>query len=98
LLLGHRNLTTTARYLLIATSKVCAAVISLESTALRWARRARENRQSEGEPDGWTAAVRAGGPAPLDHRSADRKPDLSLRALQAELKARGPKGNSFARR
>jgi integrase/recombinase XerD len=31
LLLGHRNLTTTARYLLIATSKVCAAVSPLES-------------------------------------------------------------------
>jgi site-specific recombinase XerD len=28
LLLGHRNLTTTARYLLIATSRVCATVCS----------------------------------------------------------------------
>jgi site-specific recombinase XerD len=31
LLLGHRNLTTTARYLLIATSRVCATVSPLES-------------------------------------------------------------------
>jgi len=31
LLLGHRNLGTTARYLLIATSKVCATVSPLES-------------------------------------------------------------------
>jgi integrase/recombinase XerD len=31
LLLGHRNLSTTARYLMIATSKVCAAASPLES-------------------------------------------------------------------
>src|SRR6516162_10812074 len=31
LLLGHRNLSTTARYLLIATSKVCATASPLES-------------------------------------------------------------------
>ena len=31
LLLGHRNLSTTARYLMIATSKVCATVSPLES-------------------------------------------------------------------
>jgi integrase/recombinase XerD len=31
LLLGHRNLTTTARYLMIATSKVCATASPLES-------------------------------------------------------------------
>jgi len=31
LLLGHRNLTTTARYLMIATDKVCATVSPLES-------------------------------------------------------------------
>ena len=30
LLLGHRNLTTTARYLMIATSKVCATTSPLE--------------------------------------------------------------------
>jgi len=30
LLLGHRNLTTTARYLMIATDKVCATVSPLE--------------------------------------------------------------------
>jgi integrase/recombinase XerD len=30
-LLGHRNLSTTARYLLIATSKVCATTSPLES-------------------------------------------------------------------
>ena len=31
LLLGHRNLSTTARYLLIATSKVCATTSPFES-------------------------------------------------------------------
>ncbi len=31
LLLGHRNLGTTARYLMIATSKVCATTSPLES-------------------------------------------------------------------
>jgi site-specific recombinase XerD len=31
LLLGHRNLSTTARYLMIATDKVCATVSPLES-------------------------------------------------------------------
>ena len=31
LLLGHRNLSTTARYLMIATSKVCATISPLES-------------------------------------------------------------------
>jgi integrase/recombinase XerD len=31
LLLGHRNLSTTARYLMISTSKVCATVTPLES-------------------------------------------------------------------
>jgi integrase/recombinase XerD len=30
-LLGHRNLGTTARYLMIATSKVCATASPLES-------------------------------------------------------------------
>jgi integrase/recombinase XerD len=31
LLLGHRNLSTTARYLMIATSKVCATTSPLEA-------------------------------------------------------------------
>ena len=31
LLLGHRNLSTTAQYLMIATSKVCATASPLES-------------------------------------------------------------------
>jgi len=35
LLLGHRNLGTTARYLMIATSKVCATVSPLESLHVR---------------------------------------------------------------
>jgi integrase/recombinase XerD len=34
LLLGHRSLSTTAHYLRIATSKVCAAVSPLESLSL----------------------------------------------------------------
>jgi integrase/recombinase XerD len=31
LLLGHRNLSTTARYLMIATSKVCATASPLDA-------------------------------------------------------------------
>ena len=34
LLLGHRNLSTTAQYLMIATSKVCATTSPLESLAV----------------------------------------------------------------
>jgi integrase/recombinase XerD len=34
LLLGHRNLSTTAQYLMIATSKVCATISPLESLAV----------------------------------------------------------------
>jgi integrase/recombinase XerD len=34
LLLGHRNLGTTARYLMISTNKVCATTSPLESLAV----------------------------------------------------------------
>jgi transposase len=67
-----------------------------ESTALRWARRARES----GSPD----AKPMGGKRPFAleaHRSwitvgLTEKPDITLRALAAELKARGATASSFA--
>ena len=67
-----------------------------ESSALRWARRARETGSPKAKPMGGTR------PFVLEaHRRwiitrLTEKPDLTLRALAAELKARGAKGSSFA--
>jgi transposase len=67
-----------------------------ESTALRWARRARETGSAKAKPMGGTR------PFVLEaHRCwiiarLAEKPDLTLRALAGELKARGAKGSSFA--
>lgn len=67
-----------------------------ESSALRWARRARETGSAQAKPMGGTR------PFVLEaHRRwiivrLAEKPDLTLRALTAELKARGAKGSSFA--
>ena len=67
-----------------------------ESSALRWARRARETGSPKAKPMGGTR------PFVLEaHRRwitvrLAEKPDLTLRALAAELKARGAKGSSFA--
>ena len=67
-----------------------------ESTALRWARRARETGSPKARPMGGTR------PFVLEaHRDwitarLVEKPDLTLRALEAKLKARGAKGSSFA--
>jgi putative transposase len=66
------------------------------SSALRWARRARETGSPKAKPMGGTR------PFVLEaHRRwitvrLAEKPDLTLRALAAELKARGAKGSSFA--
>ena len=66
------------------------------SSALRWARRARETGSPKAKPMGGTR------PFVLEaHRRwitvrLAEKPDLMLRALAAELKARGVKGSSFA--
>jgi transposase len=67
-----------------------------ESSALRWARRARETGSPKAKP--------MGGKRPFvleAHRHwiiarLTEKPDLTLRALAAELKARGAKGSAFA--
>ena len=67
-----------------------------ESSALRWARRARETGSPKAKPMGGTR------PFVLEaHRRwitvrLAEKPDLTLRALAAELKVRGVKGSSFA--
>lgn len=67
-----------------------------ESSALRWARRARETGSPKAKPMGGTR------PLVLEaHRRwiivrLTEKPDLTLRALAAELKARGAEGSSFA--
>jgi transposase len=67
-----------------------------ESSALRWARRARETGSSKAKPMGGTR------PFVLEaHRRwitvrLAEKPDLTLRALAAELRARGAKGSAFA--
>ena len=67
-----------------------------ESSALRWARRARETGSPNAKPMGGTR------PFVLEaHRSwitarLTEKPDLTLRALAAELKARGAGGSAFA--
>ena len=67
-----------------------------ESSALRWARRSRETGSPKAKPMGGTR------PFVLEaHRRwitvrLAEKPDLTLRALAAELKARGATGSSFA--
>jgi transposase len=67
-----------------------------ESSALRWARRARETGNPKAKPMGGTR------PFVLEaHRRwiairLTEKPDLTLRALAAELKARGAKSSAFA--
>lgn len=66
------------------------------SSALRWARRVRETGSPKSKPMGGTR------PFVLEaHRGwiaarLAEKPDLTLRALTAELKARGAKGSLFA--
>lgn len=67
-----------------------------ESSALRWARRARETGNPKAKPMGGMR------PFVLEaHRRwitarLTEKPDLTLRAPAAELTARGAKGSSFA--
>jgi transposase len=67
-----------------------------EPTALRWARRARESGSPDAKPMGSKR------PFALEaHRSwitarLAEKPDITLRALAAELKARGATASSFA--
>jgi transposase len=74
-----------------------------ESSALRWARRARATGSPKAKPMG-DRAREGGGMRPFvleAHRRwiairLTEKPDLTLRALAGELKARGAKGSAFA--
>jgi transposase len=67
-----------------------------ESTALRWARRMRETGSPQARPSGGKRPfVLAGQREWIVARLAE-KPDLTLRALLAELTARGVRGSYFA--
>ena len=67
-----------------------------ESSALRWARRARETGRAQAKPMGGTRPfVLEAYRRWITVRLAE-KPDLTLRGLAAELKARGARGSSFA--
>jgi transposase len=67
-----------------------------ESSALRWARRARETGRLKAKPMGGTRPfVLEAQRCWIIARLAE-KPDLTLRALTAELQARGAKGSAFA--
>ena len=66
------------------------------SSALRWARRARETGSPKSKPMGGTRPfVLEAHRRWITARLAE-KPDLTLRALTAELTARGAKGSAFA--
>src|ERR1700709_2443880 len=67
-----------------------------ESSALRWARRARESGSPKAKPMGGTRPfVLEGHRRWITVRLAE-KPDLTLRALAGELRALGAKGSAFA--
>ncbi len=67
-----------------------------ESTALRWARRARETGSPKAKPMAGTRAFTLEAHRRWITARLAEKPDLTLRALAAELQARGAKGSSFA--
>ena len=67
-----------------------------ESTALRWARRARETGSPKAKPMGGARPFALEAHRDWITARLLEKPDLTLRALAAELKARGAKGSSFA--
>jgi transposase len=67
-----------------------------ESTALRWARRARETGSPKAKPMGGTRPFALEAHRDWITARLAEKPDLTLRALAAELKARGAKGSPFA--
>jgi transposase len=67
-----------------------------ESTALRWARRVGETGSPRAMPMGGTRAFTLEAHRHWIIARLAEKPDLTLRALAAELKARGATGSSFA--
>jgi putative transposase len=66
------------------------------SSALRWARRARESGSPKAKPMGGTRSFVLEAHRRWITVRLTEKPDLTLRALAAELKARGAEGSSFA--
>jgi transposase len=67
-----------------------------ESSALRWARRARETGSPKAKPMGGTRPFVLEAHRHWITERLTEKPDLTLRALAAELKVRGAEGSSFA--
>ena len=67
-----------------------------ESSALRWARRARETGSATAKPMGGTRPFALEAHRRWITARLAEKPDLTLRALTAELQAVGAKGSSFA--
>ena len=67
-----------------------------ESSALRWARRARETGSPKAKPMGGTRPFALEAYRRWIIVRLAEKPDLTLRALAAELRARGAKGSAFA--
>jgi transposase len=67
-----------------------------ESSALRWARRARETGSPKAKPMGGTRPFALEAYRRWITVRLAEKPDLTLRALAAELRARGAKGSAFA--
>ena len=67
-----------------------------ESTALRWAWRARETGSPKAKPMGGTRPFALEAHRDWITARLAEKPDLTLRALAVELKARGAQGSSFA--
>lgn len=67
-----------------------------ESTALRWARRARQTGSPQAKPMGGLRPFALSAHRTWIMARLIEKPDLTLRALLAELKARGAKASYFA--
>ena len=67
-----------------------------EATALRWARRARESGSPDSKPMGGKRPFALEAHRGWIKARLAEKPDLTLRALAAELKARGAKASAFA--
>ena len=66
------------------------------STALRWASRARETGSPKAKPMGGKRPFALAAHRDWIVARLAEKPDLTLRALLAELKARGAKGSYFS--
>jgi transposase len=67
-----------------------------ESTALRWVRRLRQTGSPEAKPMGGKRPFALAAHREWIIARLTAKPDLTLRALLAELRARGAKVSSFA--